>query len=205
MQLSPIRVDFGSTAPSSTSLISETDHQKHVLQQYSLNRQRTSDTETKECKVHGNLDQLSPRSQALQDLRRSTSDAKGTQSEMKQTPENDDFTVPTPRLQLAEMWESKKSVLQTSLSQHIKPHSCSMMEQERQNLKIEPHMSPIPVISTPSRTRSPLSIVSDVMLEDSASTYYTNDRPVLYNAWTVARPTSSTRHSLLSSSRLMQK
>lgn len=145
--------------------------------------------------------QLSPRSQALQDLRRSTWDAKET--EVKHASENDGFTVPTPQLQLAETWDSEKSV-PSILLRHFKPHSCKVIELDKQNLRVEPHMPPSPVVSTSPRTLSPSSYT---VLDDTESVFHPAfERPaVLYNAWTMAKPNASTKHSLLTSSRLMQK
>ena len=196
MDLSPIRVDFGSTAPSSVSVLSESEHQKHVLQQYSINQQRTAPSEQKHLTPPTSQDaqlQLSPRSRALEDLRKTAKDA-----EARQMAENNSFNVPTPQLQFAEMWESQKSV-PTISSSRLKPHSCKVIELDRQNLKVEPNMPPPPVVSAPSPSR-----VSDLLLENSEYYVppYRHEQPVLHDAWTVARPNSSTKHSLLTSSRL---
>lgn len=204
-QSSPIRVDFGSsTAPSMTSVTSESDHQNHVLQQYSLNQLRT---------IHphcGGIDILiSPRSQALHDLQKSTK-----AKEMKHGAENDGFIVPSPQLQFSEVWESDKSVPTVSSHHHFKPHSCGVIEQDKQNLKVEPHMVPTTVLSTephmvlcstsPPQTESPVHTNPDEN-ENHYSYHTSDDKPVMYNAWSVAKPNSPIKHSTLMSTRLMQK
>lgn len=206
-QSSPMRVDFGSsTAPSMTSVTSESDHQNHVLQQYSLNQLRTN-----EHKIQTHCDGIvSPRSQALKDLRKSTKEAK----EMKYSSENDGFTVPSPQLQLSEMWESNKSVPTVSSHHHFKPHSCGVIELDKQNLKVEPHMVPTAVLSTephmvfsstsPLQTKSPVHTNPDEN-ENHYSYLTSDDKPVMYNAWSVAKPNSPIKHSMLTSTRLMQK
>lgn len=192
MQISPIRVDFGLTAPSLTSVTSESDHQTHVLQQYSLNQLR---------KMQHSCDsiQLSPRSQALQDLQKSTREAK--EAETKHSSENASFNVPSPQLQPAEMWEGDKSI-PTVLSHHIKPHSCEGFELNRQNLKVEPQMSPTRVLFT-----SPVHVDSDEnsIMRMESSFLSPHEKPVLYDAWTVAKPYTPTRHSILTSTRSMHK
>lgn len=145
--------------------------------------------------------QLSPRSQALRHLQKSTKEAK--ELEMKNVTENDGFTVPSPQLQLAEMWESDKSVPTVS-SHNFRPHSCKVIELERQNLRVEPHMTPTPVISlSPSQTMSPVHMIINENLDSSHLP--SHDKAVMYDAWTVAKPNSPTKHSMLTSTRLMQK
>lgn len=191
MQSSPIRVDFGSTAVSMMSVTSESDHQHHVLQQYSLNQLRTHE----QRKTHSSVD-ISPRSQALRALRKSTMEAQ--EAEQKPSIENGGFTVPTPQVQLTEIWESDKSV-PTVPSHHFKPHSCGMVELDKQKLRVEPSMTPIPAVLPPSPPlqRSPLHSNSDVLVNVVPA----RDKPVMYNAWTVARPISPTKYS----TRLMHK
>ncbi len=201
MPSSPIKVDFGSTAQSATSITSESDHQKHVLQQYSINQLQANDSVTP--KAHNVVYQDnkgSPRSQALHDLQKSTRcmEKKGIQ-------ESENFTVPTPHLQLSEIWESEKSVPKVSSSNYFKPHSCRTTELNRQNHMMEPHMVPTPVLSTPSQTLSPFCTSPSNDPDFPPSVSFTHDKPVLYNAWSVAKPNASTKHSLLTSSRLMHK
>ena len=187
VQSSPIKVELGSsTAPSMDTVVSESDHQNHVLQQYALHQTRTPDTDEKL------YTQSSPRSQALQLLRKSTREAKEQKSNNS---ENDNLTIPSLQLRLTEMWESEKS-LPTTLS-HVRPHSCKVIELDRHNLKIEPHMVPTPVLSTPSS--SPLHSST------TENTTMLREKPVLYNAWTVAKPGTPVKQSTLSSTRLMQK
>lgn len=203
VQLSPIKVDFGSTAPSSLSVTSENYHKKHVLQQYSVSQQMPrTDANTQNQDLtndhDSSVDEFSPRSQALQELRRSTS----KEVETKEMPESS-FTVPTPRLQLAEIWNSEKSVSRISSSHHLKPHDCKVIELDRQTLKVEPHMPPPPLVSSSKMPGSYSS--SDVIAEDVDFPAYAYETPVIYNAWTVAKPNASTKHSSLTSARLMQR
>ena len=206
-QFSPKKTDVGSlgTTPSVASITSDNssmeDHHKHVLQQYSINKLKTNhDAGTERHKLLSvdNTSPLSPRSQALQDLQKST----------KHAVEDGVFTIPTPQLQFAEMWEGGKSVPTISLS--YKSHSCKRNELNRQNLKMEPHMSPT---DTPihfrfsSRTLLPsASPSSGITSNNSGSSYFpSHDMPILYDAWTVTMPNSSTKHSSLSSSRLIKR
>lgn len=170
-----------------TSVTSESDHQSHVLQQYSVNQFRTNEPKT----PHNDI-LVSPRSQALKDLQKSTKEVK----------ENNRFTVPSPQLQFAEMWESGKSV--PVMSSHLKLHSCRVIELDKQNLKVEPHMTPTAIPSTEvHRSASPLRSQSPVSANHSDK--YTKNYmslPVMCNAWTVALPDPPTKYS---SKRLMQK
>ena len=173
-----------------------------MLQQYSLNQLATNDSTTLKvpCTRYNASDasmKLSPRSQALQDLRKSTFEA-------KKVPKDDAFTVPSPQLQFAELWEGYKSVPTTSL-RHYKPHSCKINEFDRQSLQVEPHMAPTPVLT--STQTMPFPISSDTLISENVESCYRSPRekPVLYDAWTVAKPNMTTKHSILTSSRLMQK
>ncbi len=209
-QDTPIRVDIGSSlhiAPSSssTSVTSENDHHKHVLQQYSLNRLRDySSSERHKPVLSTNSGRhLSPRSQALEDLQSALND-----KESKKTSESNSFIIPTPQLQFSSMWDSNKSVPTLSAAQHIKPHSCAAKELNKQNLLIEPHMPPPPIgspFSSPSRSLSPFSTsIGETVMDSGLFHSPSHDRPVIYNAWTATKSTP-TKHSLLSSTRLMQK
>lgn len=184
MQTSPIRVDFGPTSLSVTSVTSESDHQHHVLQQYSLNQLRTHEQQKNQSSVD-----ISPRSRALRNLQKSTKEA-----EQKRSIKNEDLSVPTPQLQLAKMWESDKSV-PTVPYNHFKPHSCGMVELDKQNLRVEPSMTPTPAVLPPSPPlhRSPLhsDLNSDLLANDISK----HGKPVMYNAWTAARPIAPTKHS----------
>ena len=190
----PIKVDIEPTAQSSTSVTSENDHQKHVLQQYSINQLQVSDTTT----LKTNIATMSPRSQALHDLQKSTRSA-----EKKAIQEN--FTVPTPQLQLSDIWESEKSVCKVSSTHHFKPHSCRAYEMNRRNYMVEPHMVPTPVLSPASQTLSPFQTSPSDDPEYPSFASLTHERPILYNAWSVAKPNTPTKHSLLTSSRLMHR
>lgn len=187
---SPVHV---TTSYSSSSVLSETEHQKHVLQQYSLNQLKQS-ADWKSAST--DVSQLTPRSQALHDLQTSWS---GRENHAKQEP--DDITslsVPTPQLQLTEMWDSKKSVPALSPSQSVRPHSCQWRQLDEQMSKLEPHMPPpIPYSCSSLRTPSPFSINNTTSMLPTPSS-----RPILYDAWTVPKPNSATKHSKLTSSRL---
>lgn len=211
MELSPIRVDFGSSPPSSISVLSESEHQRHVLQQYSINQLRSGVGEKREHSTSGSHDSppklLSPRAQAIQDLRKSTLEAR--EVEVKQMSENNGFAVPTPQLQFAEMWESQKSVARVSASSHLKPHNCKVIELDRQNLRVEPHMTPPPLVFTPVHSRTPSLPDPDLLVEHPESLPSSHgprqEQAILYNAWSAPRPNAPTKHSLLTSTRLMHK
>ena len=205
----PIRVDIGSsanTAPTSlTSVTSEHDHQKHILQQYSLNRLKVDDTDTRRLlnseQTPKHEIELSPRSQAILELQRKTRD-----NDVKSNGESNVLIIPTPHLQFSDMWESEKSIPSTSISHNIRPHSCKVNEINKLALKTEPHMCPT---STPipleASLAAPYSIGRERPLVISDSTNFTCDislKPVLHDAWTNAYPT---KHSSFSSLRLMEK
>ena len=194
----PTRVDFN--APSMTSVTSESDHKNHVLHQYSVNQLRTNEPKTP---LHEYHILVSPRSQALKDLQKSTKEA-------KDSIESNGITVPSPQLQFAEMWESDKSVPTVSSSHPLKTHSCRVIELDKQNLRVEPHMPPPAVLSTEvHRSASPLRTQSPALMHhpDEDVKHYTSslNTPVMYNAWTVALPDTPNKHSTLTSKRLMQK
>ena len=142
-----------------------------------------------------------------------------------------DFQVPTPQLHLSETWDSNKSlpsVTSTTHSGSKRPHSCHHSEMQRQSLKIEPHMSPAawevsipssayiapPTAPSPTPSIKSLSTLSlkstqtyvHMMPSHSAESAELGYPPVIYDAWTTAKPSASnTRHTALTSSRLMTK
>ena len=133
------------------------------------------------------------------------------------------FRVPTPKLHLSEVWESGKSVHSaTGHSSSKRPHSCHHTEFQRQVSKIEPHMPPSssssmihhsapptstdPALSDSISTLSLKSILAQVTPSSSTELSAMGYQPVTYNAWTTAMPGApSTRHTALTSSRLMTK
>lgn len=145
------------------------------------------------------------------------------------------FRVPTPQLHFSDTWDSNKSLpSSTSTAAHSgfkRPHSCHHSEVQRQSSKIEPYMlpatwevSPSPTIPTayvtpptapspaPSTSLSTLSLKSSLGSQayttpsQSAESAGVGYPPVMYNAWTTAKPSApNTRHTTLTSSRLMTK
>ena len=136
------------------------------------------------------------------------------------------FQVPIPQLHLSEVWESGKSFPSRALSFSGRPHSCHHNDIQRQASKMEAHMSPSsspmhhsaltpptvtptdPTISESISTLSLKSMLGHTMPSESAESAVsgTGYQPVMYNAWTTAKPSApSTRHTVLTSSRLMSK
>jgi hypothetical protein len=175
-------VDFGSTAPSTTSVTQEIDHHNHVLQQYSLNQLRTNEQKTPD-----DIISISPRSQALKDLQKCT-------KEMKHNVENSGLTVPFPQLHFAEMWEGGKSVPAASTHHHLKPHSCGVVELGKQNMRADANMEPEAVrFIDPHLALTPASPSPSPMHTYKRSDSMLSNKPVLYNAWTVTESNSATR------------
>ena len=139
------------------------------------------------------------------------------------------FRVPTPQLHFSETWESNKSLPSSAThSSSKRPHSCHHSEVQQQTSKIEPYMSPAttwavspspthtyvapptapsPTLSTMNlSTLSLRSSMAHTMPLQSAESTGMGYPPVMYNAWTTAKPnTPNTRHTTLTSSRLMTK
>lgn len=144
--------------------------------------------------------------------------------------------VPTPQLHFSETWDSCKSLPSLSSTTHSgskRPHSCHHSEMQRQTLKIEPYMSPTtwevspspgmtssvhvapPIAPSSAPSIKGLSLKSIIgsqtythtpMPSQSAEPAGVGHPPVMYNAWTTAKPgASNTRHTALTSSRLMTK
>lgn len=133
------------------------------------------------------------------------------------------FQVPTPQLHMSEVWESSKSFPSRVLCSSRRPHSCHHNDVQRQASQTEAHMSPSsspmhhpamapptvtptdPTISESISTLSLKSIMGHTMPSQSAVSG-TGYQPVMYNAWTTVKPSASaTRHTVLTSSRLMSK
>ena len=140
--------------------------------------------------------------------------------------------VPAPQLHFSDTWDNSKSLPSSSWTAHSgskRPHSCHHSEVQRQTSKIEPYMppaiweiSPSPTPNTtvapptgpspaPSMNISTLSLKSNLsqaytMPSQSAESAGMGYPPVMYNAWMTAKPSApSTRHTALTSSRLMTK
>lgn len=147
-------------------------------------------------------------------------------------PDDGGFRVPTPQLHFSDIWDSSKSLPSSSWTAHSgskRPHSCHHSEMQKQTSKIEPHMPPATWEVTPSPTSNvyvapptdpsptPSMSISTLSLKSNLAQAYTTPSqsaesagmgypPVMYNAWTMAKPSApNTRHTALTSSRLMTK
>ena len=136
------------------------------------------------------------------------------------------FQVPTPQLHLSEVWETSKSFPSRALSSSRRPHSCHHNDVQRQASKMDAHVPPSsspmhhpalapptatptdPTVSESISTLSLKSILDHTTPSQSAESAVsgTGYQPVMYNAWTTAKSSApNTRHTVLTSSRLMSK
>ena len=136
------------------------------------------------------------------------------------------FQVPTPQVHLSEVWESSKSFPSRALSSSRRPHNCHHTDMQRQASKVEAHMPPSsspmhhPALAPPTVTPTDPTISESIstlslksMLGHTTASHGAESavsgmgyQPVMYNTWTTAKPSApSTRHTALTSSRLMTK
>lgn len=101
------------------------------------------------------------------------------------TSNQEHFTVPTPQVQLLDTWETSRSVPAIS---HTKSHNCQQLDSTKR----------------PSKTRTATPTPSPSTLPPTISLKL-RPQPVVYNAWAAVKPNVPTKHTTLTSSRLMTK
>ena len=200
---------------------SRTEHQRSVLQQYIAEsaNERSQEREAT-TSIHHDVDATLARDE-LPGQDSHQTDCQFTRSSSLPSGGHGGFHVPTPQLQLSDVWEKNSSLPSSSLSSHKRAHSCHHSESQRQNSKVEAHMYPSFAVSpTPSpmlytapptdrtfsTSISSLSLKSVMGTSQSAESAGDGYLPVAYDAWTPVQPgTQATKHTALSSSRLMAK
>ena len=159
------------------------EHQRHVLQQYTANKQ----TETRPSTD----DRVPP-----------------TTSSPEQSPvaQESSFTVPTPQVHLLDTWVSTKSL---PTSAFTRPHSCQQSEKQLAMPRTDSRSSPTHSTYTPPTSPTSPTLPSTISSLSLKSTTMQvspfHDPPVVYEAWTAVKPNAQTKHTLLTSSRLMNK
>ena len=101
------------------------------------------------------------------------------------TANQEQFTVPIPQVHLPDTWETARSVPAVS---HTKSHSCQQSDSAKRLSKTRA------VTPTPSPSTLPPTISLKL-----------RPQPVVYNAWAAVKPNVPTKHTTLTSSRLMTK
>ena len=97
------------------------------------------------------------------------------------TANQEHFTVPTPQVHLLDTWQTSRSVPTVS---HTKSHNCQQSDSTKR-----PSATPTP---------SPSTLPPTISLK-------LRPQPVVYNAWAAVKPNAPTKHTTLTSSRLMTK